>query len=313
MDTSKNQLPDTPPYAKPLWTILGCAIAAALLYTLIAQWPHSFNTTFTAQFPPPNPLPAPVAKTQAKKLTVGVILPLSGEKKPIGDALLRAAEMAVADINADPDAPALSLTTEDGGCDEKTAREAAKKLLTQNIHFLIGGACSEEVRGITTVIRGSAAILLSPSASEDGLRSDNIFRLVPSARQTAAAAKIFHTQDTEPNTEKRTLVPYFDEHTAAAERFFGRYKSHYQKDPITPWYLANMYSAFFLARDCVARFDNDVPPCTKWLATLTRWSGGALSDLSLTTQGDAAWETFVVQEKDWQGITRDISLFEMGK
>ncbi len=311
METPPNLPSDTPKYAKPFWTVLGCAIAAALVYTLIAQWPHSFNATFTPQFPPPTPLPPSTTKSQDKQLAVGIILPLTGEKKEIGKVLLRAAEMAVADINADPDAPSFSFVTADGACDEKTARDAAKKLIAQNIHFLIGGACSEEVRGIATAIRGTETVLLSPSASEDDVRSDNIFRLVPSAKQTDAAEKIFHTQDTEPNTEKRTLVPYFNEHTAAAERFFGRYKSHYQEDPIVPWYLANMYSAFFLVKDCATQ--PDTAPCRQWLSILTSWSDGALTDLSFTKQGDAAWETFVVQEKDWQGITRDVSLFTLSE
>ncbi len=322
MDTPRNLPSDTPKYAKPFWTILGCAIAAALVFTLVAQWPHANVTDFTPQFPAPVPLPEPAPTLNERPMGIGVILPLSGEKKEIGKALLRAAEMAIADINTAPEpsaperAPAvtsLKLVVEDGACDEKTAHDAAKKIIAQNIYFLIGGACSEEVRGIAAAMRGSEAILLSPSATRDSVRNDAIFRLVPSAKQTDAVETLFHTQDTEPNTEKRTLVPYFNEHTAAAERFFGRYKAHYQEDPIVPWYLANMYSAFFLVEECNTPFPAITSLCKEQLFSLQHANIGALTDFSFTKQGDAVWETFVVQEKDFQGITRDVSLFEAKK
>ena len=97
--------------------------------------------------------------------------------------------MAIADINASPNARSMTLVVEDGACAEKTARTAAKKLIAQDIRFLVGGACSEEVRGIALAMRGSETILLSPSATGDLVSNDNVFRLVPSLKQTKAAER----------------------------------------------------------------------------------------------------------------------------
>lgn len=312
MDIPQKLPSDTPKYAGLFWAALGLALSAALLFVLIAQWPHTNNTDFTPQFPLPTPLRAasPALRQDTAPVAIGILLPLSGEKKEIGTALLRAAEMAVASINADTgflNIP-IRIVTEDGGCDKKMAHLAAQKLLDQKISFIVGGACSEEIHGIETAVRESKSLVLSPSASGFVGSNTGIFRLVPSTQQTEAAQKTFEIKE-----GVGTLIPYFNEHTVIAEHFFGLYKAHYQEDPIVPWYLANMYSAFFLLQDCAEQFGEDVAACRQWISTLEDWSGGALTTLSFTPQGDAAWQTFVVQEKDWQGITRDISLFTVQK
>ncbi|WGF87465.1 penicillin-binding protein activator [Marinivivus vitaminiproducens] len=89
-----------------------------------------------------------------QEVRVGLLLPLSGDQRPVGEDALRAAEMAIFD-RGDND---VVLLPRDSGASSSRAAEAARSLVADGAQLLIGPLYSEGVSAVADQ-RGTAPVL----------------------------------------------------------------------------------------------------------------------------------------------------------
>ncbi len=135
-----------------------------------------------------------------KAIKVGVVLPLSGESSTYGEAIRKGVELAIADIQGDPDANVvLELSVVDTESDPEKAAALLEEQYDQGALIAVGGATSVEAKAMVTAADDADRVLLSPSASSPGLTgiSRNFYRIIPSDFAAATKMAQFASQDLE--------------------------------------------------------------------------------------------------------------------
>ena len=79
-----------------------------------------------------------------KDITIGVLVPTSGSEAYYGNDMLQSYQLAVDEINASGGVLGrkLSLFSADDGCDADMASNAASKIVSNPVDFVVGGYCS---------------------------------------------------------------------------------------------------------------------------------------------------------------------------
>ena len=79
-----------------------------------------------------------------KDITIGVMVPTSGSNAYYGNDMYQSYQLAVEEINAAGGilGRKLSLYLADDGCDANMATQAASKIISQGVDFVVGGYCS---------------------------------------------------------------------------------------------------------------------------------------------------------------------------
>lgn len=116
-------------------------------------------------------------------VTVGVVLPLTGEFAIYGEPIRRGIEIAFEQIQAQEDYPfPLELRIEDSHGDPERAAELLAELYQAGVPAVIGGVTTQEALAMVEVAEQEDRVLLSPSASSPLLTgiSTNFFRVFPS-------------------------------------------------------------------------------------------------------------------------------------
>jgi len=135
----------------------------------------------------PEPLPAPPvsvaprppvgpdsAQTPQEAVTAGrakvaLLVPLSGPNKPVGQAMLDAANMALFDVSAD-----LALMPRDTGSTADGARAAATKAVADGAGLILGPVFSASVQPVREVADSSQASIISYS-TDATVAGGNVF------------------------------------------------------------------------------------------------------------------------------------------
>lgn len=116
-------------------------------------------------------------------VTVGAILPLSGEFAIYGEPIRRGIELAYEEIQAREDFPYnLELRVEDSQGDPDRAQDLLRQIYGAGAPAAIGGVTTREALAMVEVADSRDRVLLSPSASSPRLTgiSTNFFRVFPS-------------------------------------------------------------------------------------------------------------------------------------
>lgn len=111
------------------------------------------------------------------RVKVGVMMAFSGGSSSMGYGANKGIQLAKKQLNADN----IEIIQADSKCDPKTAAEAIKKLIKQNVAAIIGEGCSSaSVAALPAANNGKIAVI-SPSASSPTLSvpDDYFFRVVP--------------------------------------------------------------------------------------------------------------------------------------
>ena len=126
---------------------------------------------------------------------VAVAAPLSGRHRAAGEEVRRAAELAVAALNAQGGVlgQQLALAAEDDGCEAAQALAAARTLADRRPALVVGHTCSSAALAAAPVYAAANLLFVSPAARHPALTqkraSKTIFRLAGrDDRQGAAAA-----------------------------------------------------------------------------------------------------------------------------
>lgn len=117
-------------------------------------------------------LDQPSSKPQKQKLKVGILLPLSGKNKELGQSLLNAATMSLFENDANDD---IELIVFDAKDNQFGATSAIGEAATKGIKIIIGPVFSNSVEAIADKIKSEKMIALSFSNNMDLANKNGIF------------------------------------------------------------------------------------------------------------------------------------------
>ncbi|MBU1099750.1 MAG: ABC transporter substrate-binding protein [Bacteroidetes bacterium] len=130
---------------------------------------------------------------ELNEISIGALIPQSGDFASGGVEILAALNFAVTDINSvfesENKATRINLVYADTKTDSTTAKLHMESFISQDIRITIGPSTSMEVVGIKDQINSSNNIVISPSSTmpELAVAGDNIYRAVPDDSQMAEA------------------------------------------------------------------------------------------------------------------------------
>lgn len=191
MNQPKGQV--CPPYSAPSsnnkWWGLGALAVVIVGYLVLSQKPATAPSLPTV----PNQ-PAGLSDV----ITIGAILPLTGDVATVGLPMQKAAELAVERINAGSGRK-VKVIYEDGKCSGQDAATAAQKLINvDQVKAIIGGACSGETLGFAPIANEKKVIVVSPSATSPDITSKGgpyLYRLAPSDALAGKVAAAYAAND----------------------------------------------------------------------------------------------------------------------
>ena len=161
--------PQTPPQAQPpkkrasrifiVNTILIILLVATCAYALVTYFQNSHSN-------------------DAPRIKVGVMMAFSGGSSSMGYGAMKGVQLAKKQLAADN----IEIIQEDSKCDPKSAAEAVKRLIEQQVVAIIGEGCSSATVAALPAVNNARVPLISPSASSPTLTipNDYFFRVVPS-------------------------------------------------------------------------------------------------------------------------------------
>jgi branched-chain amino acid transport system substrate-binding protein len=159
----KNTLQPVQP-KKPVQTYMLIAIALAVLFSVGAYSAIMYMQTAGQQ--------------TGARVKVGVMMAFSGGSSSMGYGAMKGVQLAKKQLAAGN----LEIIQEDSKCDPKTAAEAVKRLIEQDVVAIIGEGCSSATVAALPAVNNAKVPLISPSASTPTLTipNDYFFRVVPS-------------------------------------------------------------------------------------------------------------------------------------
>ncbi|MEM9290408.1 MAG: ABC transporter substrate-binding protein [Acidobacteriota bacterium] len=112
----------------------------------------------------------------------GAVLPLTGASGIYGEPIKKGIELAFEQLQQLPDAPEMGLEIADSQSDPEVGAQALAELYQNGIRAGIGGVTTPEAHAMIKVADENYRVLLSPSASSEGLPalSRNFYRIWPS-------------------------------------------------------------------------------------------------------------------------------------
>ncbi|NPE28700.1 ABC transporter substrate-binding protein [Methanococcoides sp. SA1] len=142
------------------------------------------------------------ATSESEDITIGALLPLTGNLASIGEASQIAIEVSSGDINGYfsglGSGKNVEVIVKDTKSDPETALEQLKELDEMGISMVIGPQASNEVEAVLEYANENDIILLSTASTAPSLAipDDNLFRLVPDDINQGFALAKFVREDT---------------------------------------------------------------------------------------------------------------------
>ncbi len=141
------------------------------------------------------------ATSESEDITVGALLPLTGNLASIGEASQAAIEVSTKDINGYfsglGSGKNVEVIVKDTESNPEKALEQLKELDEMGITMVIGPQASNEVEAVLDYANENGIILLSTASTAPslGIPGDNLFRLVPDDTNQGMALAKFMQQD----------------------------------------------------------------------------------------------------------------------
>src|SRR5579871_5126442 len=112
-------------------------------------------------------LAALTAPASADDITIAVAGPMTGAVASIGEQMKRGAETAAAAINdaGGVNGRKIKIVVEDDACDPKQAVAVANRIVSQQIKFVDGHACSGSSIPASEVYADNNVLMMSPASS----------------------------------------------------------------------------------------------------------------------------------------------------
>ncbi|MDP7116322.1 MAG: penicillin-binding protein activator [Candidatus Woesearchaeota archaeon] len=129
-----------------------------------------------------------------QEVTIGVMLPLSGDVASYGEGVMKGLQMAVKDSDVN-----VVLKVEDSKCEGKEAVSAINKLISlDGVDAILGELCSGATLAAAPVAEENQVVMVSPASTSPDISEagDFIFRTIPSdALQGVFAANLIYDAD----------------------------------------------------------------------------------------------------------------------
>jgi len=175
------------------------------------------------------------SQTEVKKepIKIALVGPMTGSVASFGELMKSGAVLAVKNINAQGGVLGrpLELEVMDDACDPKQAVTVANKIISENILFVNGHACSGATLAAMSVYADSDVLMITPDASNPNIADGkhwNIFRVWPSdAEEGALMADYIASHYPSGN------VAIIDDKQTFSKSIVGFLKSGLQKHHIT--------------------------------------------------------------------------------
>ena len=141
------------------------------------------------------------ATSESEDITIGALLPLTGNLASIGEASQAAIEVSTEDINGYfsglGSGKNVDVIVKDTESNPEKALEQLKELDAMGITMVIGPQASNEVEAVLDYANENGIILLSTASTAPslGIPDDNLFRLVPEDTNQGMALAKFMQQD----------------------------------------------------------------------------------------------------------------------
>lgn len=138
-------------------------------------------------------------KNEKQTITIGSIVPLTGETAIHGTRVKHGIELAVEEINRNGgiNGKNLEVLYEDSQCDPSKATASAHKLLSEGVQVLLGPQCSSEAMAVAPIAEENKVLMFASMASVPALSDagDYIFRNSESGAMhgTQMAAFVYNT------------------------------------------------------------------------------------------------------------------------
>lgn len=118
-------------------------------------------------------------------ITIGAIIPLSGDVAAVGLPIRKAAELALSEINqaGGIDGRQLKMEVRDGRCDAREAVNAAETFINiDHVPIIFAGGCSSETLAVAPLAERAKVILFSSAATSPEITTagEYVFRNAPS-------------------------------------------------------------------------------------------------------------------------------------
>lgn len=122
---------------------------------------------------------------ESDTITIGAVMPLTGDAAAYGTPLQRVADLTVEEINANGgiNGKKLAIKWENGECNAKSASTAGQKLIEiDKVEVILGGVCSSETLALAPIAEAAHVVVLSTASSNPSITNagDYIFRDYPS-------------------------------------------------------------------------------------------------------------------------------------
>lgn len=181
--------------------VIGAAAAAVVAAAVIgvvavSYMPMQGGTPIDGSTVTTSTSPGGTATMGKEVVTVGVMLPATGDLASHGQDNRIATELALVDFNAYLDEKGadweMDLVVEDTQTDPVVALEKIQSLNSKGVSLILGTETSAELRNIKSYADTNNMMLISPSSTSPKLAmADNIFRLVPDdTKQSRALAAL---------------------------------------------------------------------------------------------------------------------------
>lgn len=116
-------------------------------------------------------------------ITIGALLPLTGEKAAIGNTIKQSMQLALENANTGSSSTKFAIEFSDDACNEETAKTAMNDLITtKKVKVVIGGVCDTATLAASQIAEQNKVVFFSPSNGNPALTTagDFVFRNYPS-------------------------------------------------------------------------------------------------------------------------------------
>ena len=134
---------------------------------------------------------------EKQPVTVGALLPLTGEDAAIGQSTRQGMELAQEELQKQGRANGFVFAFEDSTSNADVALERYEALLANKSVLTVGGITPDEARALVPLAEERERVLLSPTAYDQELGAANryFYRLAPSAAVTGTTIATFAAED----------------------------------------------------------------------------------------------------------------------
>ena len=138
---------------------------------------------------------------EQKIITIGALVPLTGQAASVGESSATALNLAIDDINQYLNSlgsgKSLNVLVEDTETDTTIALQKLKELHSKGVQVVIGPYTSSSTKSVNNYADQNGIVIISPAsvATSLSIPNDNIFRLVPALNTQAEALVVLLEDD----------------------------------------------------------------------------------------------------------------------